>query len=301
MGRFIGSLVAAAVLAAPSIVIAQPAWPAPPSIAAILVASIFGETSSPSLALRTSSDEKPLREIAFQVSPLPKQQIVAAPIIHVAALPLGSMLPAHPSNILSIDTHRASFPRFKSRVPRSFVTAEYQPEPLVQNGETGDTGVASLFELPQRTSLFDFALQNGASPAPLTMRVGKFQLQADIGADATLSAADSNADEFLPPFVAPFESVNRSGLNASLSVPVAPRLLLGFGYDTEELLGGYQSPGITGLDAQNNTYSGRLTFLLPRFSSALSLSAQQYRYQDNVFPSDAYTQLRESLNLTIQF
>ncbi|MBV8283698.1 MAG: hypothetical protein JO175_03555, partial [Candidatus Eremiobacteraeota bacterium] len=51
----------------------------------------------------------------------------------------------------------------------------------------------------------------------------------------------------------------------------------------------------------DNAYGGGLTFALPHSSSTLSLSAYQYRYQDNILPANSLSQTRENLDFTVKF
>jgi hypothetical protein len=309
VGRFTGLLLVATLSLAPSLARAQSALPAPPSLGPALILGIFGEVAAPSsFALRDQSDESPLHAAAFRVSlvmPLP-----AAPQARSTVAPSQPVAFVETSHAPSVsDQSSVAAARIVPNAAAALrVTAEYQPESILPSATT------STFSFPIRQSDADlgFATQNagfgefGALAAdgaqvPLRMRVGGVHLEARFGAASQVSAADTESDEVLPAFIAPYTSVNRNALGAALAVPVSPRLLLGFGYDTEHLLAGYQIPGYDSLDARNDMYSGRLTFLIPRFSSALSLSAEQYRYQDNLLQSDAYTQLRESLNLTVKF
>jgi len=69
---------------------------------------------------------------------------------------------------------------------------------------------------------------------------------------------------------------------------------------TEHLQGGFGAPGLANLDATNNVYGGKVTFQLPHSASSISLSAKQYRYQDNLTPN-AYTQTNANLNFTVKF
>jgi hypothetical protein len=292
---------------ASGIAFAQTTLPAPANLRDVLIADIYGEalhSQSPVLA----GDASTL--IAFHVMLDPAS--VSYRPIHVVVPRLASLPAAQPrSSELPVPLARMPIAR-KTAVAvarQMLVTAEYQPEPLSSSGHSAEP---FSFQSQRPDPLFGFAIQDnlfddGALTGsqtvqlPMAMQVGNLHLQARIGASAQLGAADVESEENLPAFIAPFTSVSRSSLNAALAVPVTPRLLLGLGYGTEHLLGGYGAPGLDSLDARNDMYSGRLTFLLPHFSSALSLSAQQYRYQDNMLPTDAYTQLRESLDLTIKF
>jgi hypothetical protein len=290
---------------ASGIAFAKTSLPASTNFGDALIAGIYGEVSHsdfPSLPRTTTA------LIAFHVS------LDAAPAssgaIHVAAPRLASFTVAQPRSALPIPLAQTRIARkTNAAARRMLVTAEYQPEPL---SATGGSSEPFSFQSQRPDPLFGFAIQNNlfdedalagsqAAQLPMALQVGNLHLEARVGASAQLGAADAESEENLPAFIAPYTSVSRSSLNAAFAVPVTPRLMLGFGYDTEHLLGGYGAPGLDSLDARNDMYSGRLTFLLPHFSSALSLSAQQYRYQDNLLPTDAYTQLRESLDLTIKF
>ena len=44
------------------------------------------------------------------------------------------------------------------------------------------------------------------------------------------------------------------------------------------MFGGYGLPGVTNLDAIDNSYGGKLTFEIPHSSSTLSISARQLHY-----------------------
>lgn len=306
MSRFNGFQLAAMLAFASGIAFAQTNLPPTGSFGDALMAGIYGEVSHSS-PVTLPRDVTPM--IAFHVS-LESLPARSAPI-HVAAPRLAAFTVAQPRTGLPVPLTQTQIATKTSASVgrRMLVTAEYRPEPL----SAGTSSSEPFSFQPQRPDpLFGFAIENdlfndgaltGSQGAqlPMTMQVGNLHLEARVGASAQLGAADTESEENLPAFIAPYTSVSRSSLDAAFAVPVTPRLTLGFGYDTEHLLGGYGGPSLDSLDARNDMYSGRLTFLLPHFSSALSLSAQQYRYQDNVLPTDAYTQLRESLDLTIKF
>ena len=105
----------------------------------------------------------------------------------------------------------------------------------------------------------------------------------------------------LPVLVPAFADVSKHTLSAGLAVPVSRRLTAGVQYDTQHLLGGYGVQGINNLDASTNIYGARLTYQLPRLGSAITFSAKQYRYQDNLVPANTFLQTREDVNLTVKF
>jgi len=98
-----------------------------------------------------------------------------------------------------------------------------------------------------------------------------------------------------------YGNLSRLTLGAGVAVPLINGLTLKLNYDTARLLGSYGLPGLTNLDAIDNAYGGGLTFALPHSSSTLSLSAYQYRYQDNILPANSLTQTRENVNFTVKF
>ncbi|HUZ50453.1 MAG TPA: hypothetical protein VMW12_12075 [Candidatus Dormibacteraeota bacterium] len=127
-------------------------------------------------------------------------------------------------------------------------------------------------------------------------------------ADATFASSNFDGTSTLqlpadrPPVLIPaYADVSKRTLSTGIAVPVTRSLTLGMQYDTEHLQGGYGVPGLSNLDANNNTYGAKLTFALPHSASAISLSAKQYRYQDNLIPTNAFTQTRADLNFTVKF
>jgi hypothetical protein len=97
-----------------------------------------------------------------------------------------------------------------------------------------------------------------------------------------------------------YADVTSRGLNAGLAVPVNERLTVGVGYGTQRLTGSYGTSFVPNLDANNYSYLGNITFSLPRLSSAITLSARQNRYQDNLTPF-TLQQTRADLNFTVKF
>jgi hypothetical protein len=97
-----------------------------------------------------------------------------------------------------------------------------------------------------------------------------------------------------------YADVTARGINAGLAVPVTGRLTVGVGYGTQRLTGSYGTSFVNNLDASNYSYLGNITFSLPRSSSAITLSARQNRYQDNLTPF-SLQQTRADLNFTVKF
>ncbi len=104
-----------------------------------------------------------------------------------------------------------------------------------------------------------------------------------------------------PSLIPAYADVSRHSIGGAVAVPVSHGLSVGLQYDTQHLLGALGAPGLSNLDAQTNTYGGSITFALPHSSSAISISAKQYRYQDNVIPSNTFTQSNANVNFTVKF
>jgi hypothetical protein len=109
------------------------------------------------------------------------------------------------------------------------------------------------------------------------------------------------SNDNLQVLVPAFADVSKHTISAGVAVPVSQRLTAGVQYDTQHLLGGYGSAGFNNLDARNDVYGAKLTYALPNSSSLLTFSAKQYRYQDNLIPSNTFTQTREDVNFTVKF
>ncbi|MBV8373210.1 MAG: hypothetical protein JOY69_08100 [Candidatus Eremiobacteraeota bacterium] len=108
-----------------------------------------------------------------------------------------------------------------------------------------------------------------------------------------------NADA---PLVVPnYADLSKVSVGAALAVPVVNGLTLNLNYAADRMFGGYGMPGLTNLDATDNSYGGQLTFQIPHSSSTLSISARQLRYQDNLVPANTSTQTREDVNFTVKF
>jgi hypothetical protein len=318
---YYGWLVAATLVVAPAAAHASTLFAPVPDVRTTLVLRLFGEVSdahaSP-LTIGTIVAESPLREAAFVVhidsNAAPAHQAVAVvaqeavqPASRLAFVPASpSVEPTRLQRTVAREPNRVTFGTTMA------VTAAYEAIP--PSLFSSDTN-ASTYLFPSAPTraipglLSSSALDDGSSAGaaldrsvqvPVALRVGNLRLLAAFNAGLG-SVQSSGIDNTMPDFVPSYAGVSRSTLGADLAVPVAPRLLLGVGYNTERLVTGYGMPtGLDGLDARNDTYSGNVTFLFPRLSSALSLSAQQYRYQDNVMPAE-FTQLREDLNLTVKF
>ena len=117
------------------------------------------------------------------------------------------------------------------------------------------------------------------------------------GASTTLNLAGDN----LPVFVPAYADVSAHTLSTGVTVPVTRSLTANVQFDTQHLLGTYSQPNVSNLDANNTIYGAQLTYNIPRSSSAISFSASQYHFQDNLMPSNALTQTNANVNFTIKF
>lgn len=95
-------------------------------------------------------------------------------------------------------------------------------------------------------------------------------------------------------------NVTARGVNAGVAVPIAHNLSVGVQYGAQRFTGEYSPSLEPKLDASRYQYLGNVTLKLPR-SSSLTLSAQQYRYQDNLTPTNTYSGTRADLNYTVKF
>ncbi|MHB8432107.1 MAG: hypothetical protein ACYC8W_03225 [Candidatus Tyrphobacter sp.] len=317
MRRLIGSLVIATLVVAPAFARASTLFSATPDLRATLLMRVFGETSDARARLGISNldarSESPLRAAAFVVSITNAAQ--TAVDVPVRAPAVVAHFPAAPAQALTYVVSRPpqAHPGVSIHVPVSApVTSAYEALPpalFASDERSGAFSFPSVSTSSVPSFVTQSALEGTSAPGsglaqnvqiPVSLRVGNLRVLAGFNA-AFGTTPSSGINNTLPVFVPSYSGVSRSSVGAAFAVPVAPRLLLGFGYNTERLITGYGVPAtVEGLDARNDTYSGNITFLFPRLSSALSFSAQQYRYQDNLLPAE-FTQLRENLNLTVKF
>jgi len=139
----------------------------------------------------------------------------------------------------------------------------------------------------------------------VNVRAGKHNFGLDFSSDIehlslntpTFNVNDSDAQLFAPSFA----DVSRRTLGTALTVPLSRRLTGSLQFDTEHLLGGYGAPGLENLDANNTVLGARLTYQLPKSSSAISFSAKQFRYQDNLIPTNTFVQTSANVDFTVKF
>jgi hypothetical protein len=93
----------------------------------------------------------------------------------------------------------------------------------------------------------------------------------------------------------------KHAVDARVAVPITQRITLGLQYDTSHYQGDYADTVAQGLDARKDTYLGNVTYQLPNTTSAITLSARLYRYQDGLAQNFNLTQTRADLNFTVKF
>ncbi len=318
MRRLIGLLAAATLVVAPVFAHASTLFSPAPDLRTTLWMRVFGDTADAGARLDVENldarSESPLRTAAFVVSIVTPPQAAARGLVQAPPLAVPTrfaVVPAQTRTYVSQSPQRHFGVSMREPVAAP-VTSAYEALPptlFASNARASAFSFSSVSTSSIPAFVTQSALGGPAAPEsglaqsvqlPVSLRVGNLRVLAGVNA-AFGTTPSSGIDNTLPVFVPSYSGVNRSSIGAAFAVPVAPRLLLGFGYNTERLMTGYGLPTtVDGLDARNDTYTGNVTFLFPRLSSALSFSAQQYRYQDNLMPAE-FTQLRENLNLTVKF
>ncbi len=161
-------------------------------------------------------------------------------------------------------------------------------------------------------ALRDNALAAGAN---FNVQAGKRDVNLDVSSDVEHLTRDDavplassnfggNATWQVPsggeaPILVPaFADVTKQTMRAAVAVPVTPRIQFNVQYNNQRLLG---ASGLGSIDAQAATYGAGLTLAIPHTPGALSISARQYHYQDNVIPSNTFTQTAGTVNYTVKF
>ncbi|MDQ2992904.1 MAG: hypothetical protein M3R30_08830 [Candidatus Eremiobacteraeota bacterium] len=99
-----------------------------------------------------------------------------------------------------------------------------------------------------------------------------------------------------------YNDVTARGIDAGVAVPLTRNLTLGMQYGTQRYTGAVNAQDFTpNFDTSKYSYVGNLTFALPRSSSAIVVSARQYRFQDNLIPANSTSQTRADVNFTVKF
>ena len=210
-------------------------------------------------------------------------------------------------------THRFALSRLEVGAPQF---SQYAGSAISANAPSAQGESVKLPVQIGRVSFAPHAEAAGSTlgaGATLDVRAGARRLGLDLSSaleHVTLTApqfstssasAPSLSGANLPVFVPAYANVSAQTLSTGVTVPVTRSLTANVSYDTQHLLGAYGLPGVSNLDANNTIYGAQLTYNLFKGSSAISLSAHQYRFQDNLLPANGLTQTNTNLNFTIKF
>ena len=274
------------------------------------VTATFEPTAAPMLAASAAPSASPSAILSYGASPAPAFGMYRDD----AAQPTSA-----PANV-----------RFELSAPSgstnasSYAPAAPMPDTLGQNAATATVNVpvrvgpVNFQGRVEGGSSFanDSSLKSNAygAGANFNVQAGKRAVNVDVASrfehvtrnDTPLaqnvegSSSWQLSNDNLPILVPAFADVSKHTLSAGLAVPVSRRLTAGVQYDTQHLLGGYGAPGLNNLDANNTVYGAKLTYQL-HSGSAITFSAKQYRYQDNLLPTNTFLTTREDVNLTVKF
>lgn len=165
----------------------------------------------------------------------------------------------------------------------------------MQKCGTADTGSACAQGLTAGTA---FDVRAGSRSLNVRLESGVSHISQDAAGVYSYVPLDPDAQAGLTyPGVS---DVFGQNVNAQVAVPITRRITVGLQFDRTHYQGNsYQNdlPGFTGM---RDTYLGNLTYQLPG-SSAITLTARQYRYQDLLMPALTSTQTRADLNFTVKF
>jgi hypothetical protein len=273
----------AAALPAPTITISDPSYTSPLPVKRVSVAQLGTPLQAPAVEYYESALPAPTDAPATHRFDLTALQMSDTQLNDFAA----TAAAAGASNVQSTGTY----------VPIHLGKLQFSP-----HAEAGQSDALQ----PNAT--------NGAlgAGATLNVRAGQRNVGLDLSSaveHATLSspqysATDASAPSLtgaqLPVFVPAYADVSAQTISTGVTVPVSRKLTASLQYDTQHLLGAYGVPGALNLDANNTIYGAQLTYNLKNWS-AISLSTRQYRFQDNLLPSNALTQINTNLNFTIKF
>ena len=101
-------------------------------------------------------------------------------------------------------------------------------------------------------------------------------------------------------FAPSYVDVTTHTIGAAAALAIRHNITLKLQYNSQDLSGNYALPGAP-IDARKDLYLGNITYAIPRSSSAITFSAKQYHFYDNLVPTNNLTQNRADLNLTVKF
>jgi hypothetical protein len=275
----------AAQLPVPSLDLSEPSF-APPSQPRGSIADMGAQLHVPAVEYYESAVPVPTDAPATHRFDLDGVQVSSAQVSDFA--------PGQPPPAESATTQGASvsIPLQIGKVRFAPHAGAAQTQNLQTNFATGALGAGATLNVRAGSRNLGVDLSSALEHSTLT--APEFSA---AGAAPTLGLAGNN----LPVFVPAYADVSTHTLSTGLTVPVTRALTANVNFNSQHLLGGYGVPGVSALDANNTIYGAQLTYNLPRSSSAISFSASQYHFQDNLVPANALTQTSANVNFTIKF
>jgi hypothetical protein len=167
-----------------------------------------------------------------------------------------------------------------------YTAPTYRPLPPVPNISPEPGTIA--FDAPGSDGTQNSSLLTLEPNGPLTLS----------GAAPDLSAPAFNATTNPP---SALTLPGRSSQGAGLTLPVLRGVTLKVNDDPQNPAGSDTIPGVPNLGPIPNLYAGRLTYVIPKLSSTLSISAYQERLEQNALPPNAYTNNGGDVNFTVKF
>lgn len=298
------------------------------SLPSFAVTGAVAYTSDPFGLTRSLRNLDVASSARFQLPAVPHDYAAAESVVALPAAPrmaytIGSYQPVDPVAIVSPAPGALSFGPLVRPQAAQTMTFNGVPGARASSGMVPATFHVGPVQVQARvegaslqsdeTALHDNAYGAGAN---FDLRAGSRNVNVDVSSTyehltrndaSTFSAPQVGGSSWqLPgadtPVVIPnFADVSKVSVGAAVAVPVVHGLTLNVNYGADRMFGGYGLPGLSNLDATDNSYGGRLTFAIPHSSSTLSISASQSRFLDSVLSSSAFTQTRGDVNFTVKF
>ncbi|MGC2130950.1 MAG: hypothetical protein WA629_12745 [Candidatus Aquilonibacter sp.] len=271
-------------LPVPNLDLSDPSF-APPSQPRASIADLSAKLRVPAVEYYESADPVPTDAPATHRFDLDGLQVRSAQVSDFAPGP------QQPAESQTPQGANLSIPLQIGKVRFAPHAEAAQAQNLQTNFATGALGAGATLNVRAGSRSLGVDLSSALEHSTLT--APEF---SPVGAPPALGLAGNN----LPVFVPAYADVSTHTLSTGLTVPVTRALTANVNFNSQHLLGGY-APGVAALDANNTIYGAQLTYNLPRTSSAISFSASQYHFQDNLVPANALTQTTANVNFTIKF
>jgi hypothetical protein len=272
-------------LPVPNLDLSDPSF-APPSLPRASIADLSAQLHVPAVEYYESADPVPTDAPATHRFDLDGLQVSPAQVSDFAP---GA--PQQPAESQTTQGATVSIPLQIGKVRFAPHAEAAQTQNLQTNFATGALGAGATLNV--RAGSRNLGVDLSSALAHSTLSAPEF---SPVGAPPSLGLAGNN----LPVFVPAYADVSTHTLSTGLTVPVTRALTANVNFNSQHVLGGY-APGVTGLDANNTIYGAQLTYNLPKSASAISFSASQYHFQDNLVPANALTQTSANVNFTIKF